>query len=192
MFLLTLYSLVLLLVPLASAAQRGLIYIPDSPAEDASVWTQPSALAWYYNYMSTPSPQLSTSSLEFVPMMWGIASPSSPSDASFFQSLAASPPQYALAFNEPEMPNSVGGSSISPANAAVAWVANFVPLRRMGVKVGLPATSGADEGTHWLMSFLDECKTLLGGQECEFDFVPVHWYDDVVSLGNYLNARSAL
>jgi hypothetical protein len=168
----------------AGSPKRGLIYIPNSTTlEDDAIWVQPGAeLTWYYTYNDRPNPLYS--SLEFVPMMWGMGGNSD--DASFHDSVVrliegGQQISHVLAFNEPDLPNEWGGSNIEPARAARGYVANFVPLGSRGIKLGLPAVSGASWGITWLREFVGNCTELLQ-TPCPYDFVPAHWYDNYGGL----------
>lgn len=180
--------LTLLALPVALGAgspKRGLVYIPNATTpEDDAIWVQPGAeLTWYYTYNDRPNPQYN--SHEFVPMMWGMGS--NPVEASFHDSVVrllddGQDVSHVLAFNEPDLPNEWGGSNILPARAAQGYVANFVPLQRLGLKIGMPAVSGAGWGITWLREFVGNCTELLQGASCPYDFVPVHWYDNYGGL----------
>ena len=190
-----------------SSSKRGLDFIPDAdyPSDD-SIWTRPGTdLTWYYNYGFVPSPSFandSQSKFEFVPMMWGTNS-SNLSSTSFLTSVrslvaAGTKIEHVLGFNEPDESTDDGGSDISPEDAATAWVANFEPLTGMGLKLGLPATTGTDSGLSWLKQFLDSCSTLVsssGGNDhkknCSWDFLPVHWYGDFAGLQSYVSLVSS-
>lgn len=182
----------------AANPKRGLIYIPNSqwPQDDA-IWTQPkSVLSWYYTYNDRPNPQYSPphSGLEFVPMMWGMGG--NTSDNSFYNSIMQLKNngvniQHALSFNEPDMRSDWGGSDLTPVKAAQGYVANFIPLRRKGIKVGMPAVSGAGWGIQWLRDFRGNCTEIMVakglGSKCEYDFLPVHWYDNLGGLQSHIN-----
>jgi len=77
---------------------------------------------------------------------------------------------YVLAFNEPDGGHSTGGSSLPVDLAAKRWIAEIEPLKKLGVKLGAPAVTGAASGWTWMENFFDACK---GG--CNPDFIPVHW-----------------
>lgn len=194
--------LTLLLVSSAAAtrsAKRGLVFIHnDNWPQDDSIWAQGgSDLTWYYNYGQEPSPQLSNvpqSRLEFVPQKWGISS--NPEDTSFSQYVthlidSGTSIKAVLAYNEPNYPYDWGGSQITPTNAARAWIADFVPLQKRGVKIGLPAVSGSPDGLVWLEQFIGNCTNLLiqkgAGSQCPYDFLPVHWYDNFEGLQSHIN-----
>jgi hypothetical protein len=169
----------------AGSPKRGLVYIPNSTTlEDDAIWVQPTAqLTWYYTYNERPNPDYGK--LEFVPMMWGMGS--DPQDKRFHDSVVrliedGQDIRHALAFNEPDLPNDWGGSNIEPSRAAQGYVANFVPLRQLGVKIGMPAVSGAGWGITWLREFVNNCTEILQGTQCPYDFVPVHWYDNFGGL----------
>lgn len=174
----------------AAASKKGLIYIPNAETpQDDTLWIQDgSVLSWYYTYTPNPVPTYD-GKLEFVPMMWGMGE--NPDDTSFLDSIASqldagADITHVLAFNEPDLQNDWGGSDLDPAKAARGYVANFIPLRRRGVKIGLPAVSGASWGIQWLRDFRDHCTQLLNA-ECEYDFLPVHWYDNFGGLQAHID-----
>ncbi|SPO01526.1 uncharacterized protein DNG_04199 [Cephalotrichum gorgonifer] len=202
----TLPLLLLLLSPLAAAThphKRGLVFTPtpDHPA-DSATWVQKgSALRWYYNYRDVPSPAfagIAQEKFEFVPMMWGVDT-EHPDDADFLSKVRAMIEDsvnitHALSFSEPDESIPNGGSDVTPSTAARAWVSNFEPLRKMGVKVGLPACTGGGGGLTWLQEFVDACGELLtdGGKEkknCTWDFLPVHWYGGFDGLASHIGER---
>jgi hypothetical protein len=187
-----------LLSPLVSAspsAKRGLIFIPNSTTlQDNSIWVQTgSDLTWYYNYGNLPSSDythIPQSQFEFVPMMWGVG-PNPSTDTAFHDSVVnlintGTPISHVLSFNEPDAPSAWGGSDVTPANAALAWIANFVPLQKLGVKLGIPAVTGAPTGFDWTEQFLANCTSILKTQ-CPYDFIPLHWYDNLGGLESHVN-----
>jgi len=171
----------------SNSSKRGLIYIPNSDfPEDDQVWIRSgSALTWYYNYEYYPSTVYENdTSLEFIPMLWG--APSSTSDTTFLNNVTAAiiggnNITYAMGFNEPDGVASSGGSDIAPAEAAIYWIKEMEPLRKMGVSLGAPAVTGAESGFTWLSDFLVACD---GG--CTFDFIPIHWYGSFDGLASHI------
>lgn len=191
------------LLPLAIAQagetspKRGLVFFPTETPEDYSLW---SSLSWYYNYESRPSPSFSQSQddFEFVPMMWG-AGPDF-EDTTFLDEVTALIDDgrnitHVLGFNEPDGQMDTGGSNIAPADAAVAWVANIEPLAERGVRLGLPGCTGGWSSLPWLEQFLGNCSELVstGDEErnCTWDFLPVHWYDNIEGLYSHIGERLA-
>lgn len=78
-----------------------------------------------------------------------------------------------------------GGSSVDPKHGAQVWVSNFVPLRAMGIRVGLPSMSSSRAGLPWLRQFLGNCSQ-IAQKPCTYDFVPLHWYGDFEGLANHI------
>lgn len=187
----------------ATSSKRGLCYTPNANhPDDNKVWVQSgSDLKWYYNYQSTPSPiysSLSQDSFEFIPMMWGVGP--NPNDTTFLQDVkklidGGTKIKHVLGFNEPDTSSAYGGSNIQPADAALAWVANFEPLGKMGVKLGLPACTGGWGSLPWLKQFLGNCSSLVSTgtvkKNCTWDFLPVHWYDNFGGLASHIGEREA-
>ncbi|KAL6863591.1 glycosyl hydrolase catalytic core domain-containing protein [Trichoderma novae-zelandiae] len=203
---LTLSSL-LLLVSLSNASssdKRGLVFTPNNDfPQDNQVWVQSgSDLTWYYNYQSQPSPAYTSipqDQFEFVPMMWGVTD--NLSDTTFLDQVTTLIKQgtnitHVLGFNEPDGSTGTGGSAIEPRDAAQAWVANFEPLGRQGVKLGLPACTGGPGGLPWLKQFLANCSDIVSEgsktkKNCTWDFLPVHWYDNFAGLASLIGERRA-
>lgn len=183
--------------------KRGLCFVPnENHPEDNKIWTQNgSDLTWYYNYGSLPSPafsSLSQDAFEFVPMMWGVNADNL-NDTTFLDDVrnlidSGTNITHVLGFNEPDAAStSGGGSSIAPADAAVAWVANFEPLAKIGVNLGLPACTGGWDGLPWLKQFIGNCSNLISTEDekknCTWDFLPIHWYDNLEGLESHIQER---
>ena len=192
----------------SSSSKRGLVFVPseDHPS-DNSIWVQPdSLLTWYYNYESQPSAAFSSqpqSRLEFVPMMWGVDA-DDPSSTAFLTQVTAllnagRNISHVLGFNEPDAATTEGGgSAVDPAVAAEAWVANMEPLARRGVRLGLPACTGGWGSMPWLREFLGNCSEKVSDDDdkgkrrnCTWDFLPVHWYDNMEGLASHIGERRA-
>lgn len=168
------------------SSKRGLIFIPNSTTpQDNSIWIEPgSDLTWYYNYGLQPSPALAGSSLQFVPMLF--SAPSSTSDTSFLDGIKelisnGMNISYVLTFNEPDGTSSTGGSNVDPSLAATTWIREVEPLKKLGVRLGAPAMTGASSGFTWLTSFFNACNG-----SCNPDFIPIHWYDNFEGLASHM------
>lgn len=188
-----------------SSSKRGLCFVPnkDFPS-DNSIWDQRNSdLTWYYNYGPLPSPAYNdgSSSLEFVPMMWGVDS-SNPKETSWLDQVTdlidneGANITHVLGFNEPDAPNSWGGSNVDPRVAARAWIANIEPLADRGIKLGLPGCTGGWGSLPWLRQFLGNCSDIISEgrdrkRNCTWDFLPVHWYDNFEGLASHIGERRA-
>lgn len=187
-----------------SSPKRGLVFTPnDTTRGDDTIWIQePTSLTWYYNYEATPEPKfqdIAQSEFEFVPMLWG--APQSLDDTSFLSTVKGLIEDRGinitnvLSFNEPDGPFVYGGSNMEPAAAARVWVNNMIPLQEMGVRVGLPACTGAPSGLPWLQNFLAECSKLIStgdeARNCTYDFVTIHWYGNFEGLASHMGQYSA-
>ena len=203
MALLSLLALASIAVAADRNEKRGLVCVPDPDhADDNKPWAGPdSDITWYYNYQDQPSAAFSDysqSEFEFVPMMWGVSS--NLKDTTFLDHVKELIDDgrnitHVLGFNEPDAPNSWGGSDVSPKDAAQAWVVNFEPLGEMGIKLGLPGCTGGWDSMPWLKNFLGNCSEILsdGGDKknCTWDFLPVHWYDNFEGLASHIGERLA-
>jgi hypothetical protein len=177
------------------SAKRGLLSVATKHNDqDDRIWVQDgSDLTWYYSYEATPLPVYDDKpqvDFEFVPI----------DDTSFLDTVTklvngGREIQHVLGFNEPDGTQSTGGSNIDPQTAANVWVKNIDPLREKGIKVGLPACTGAPTGIPWLQQFLAECSALIStGSEvrnCSYDFVTIHWYGNFEGLASHLGEYSA-
>lgn len=199
--------LVLALAGLSEATRsnkRGLVFTPNSEwPEDNKIWIQKGGdLTWYYNYGSRPSPafaDIPQEQFEFIPMMWGIdkGNPNSTDWLNEVKTVIDSGVKitHAMGFNEPDGKAEWGGSDIDPHRAAIAWVANFEPLGKMGIKLGLPVCTGSPDGLTWTKQFMANCSEIVsqGGpkKNCTWDFLPVHWYDNFGGLMSHIGERRA-
>lgn len=168
------------------SSKRGLVYIPNALfPQDNSIWTQTgSDLTWYYNYAVSPSSDLASSSLQFVPMLF--SAPTSSSDTAFLDSVKSQISgganiSYVLTFNEPDGTSSTGGSNVAPKLAASTWIREVEPLKKLGVKLGAPAVTGSNGGFTWLSDFFSACNG-----SCNPDFIPIHWYGNFEGLASHL------
>ncbi|KAL2132978.1 hypothetical protein VTI74DRAFT_3048 [Chaetomium olivicolor] len=163
----------------AKSAKRGLVAVPNENwPEDDAIWVREgSPISWYYNFywnVSGAYASVRQDQIEFVPMMWG----GGVNDTNFLNNITALMQggrnfSHVMAFNLPDQPYSKGGSEMSPAQAAQAWVRNLLPLReKFGIRLGLPIVGDPRGG--WVEPFLKNCSQMNDGKECGFDFVPLH------------------
>jgi hypothetical protein len=89
------------------------------------------------------------------------------------------------------MPTDVGGSDISPSDAAHYYISNIQPLRR-DLQVSLPSTSGSGGGIDWLREFNTSCHKINPGRGCQADFIATHWYGDFAGMASWLGQIRAL
>ena len=118
-------------------------------------------------------------------MLWGANS--GPSFLSDVTSLIKSGTNisHVLAFNEPDGAFN-GGSSVDAKTAAETWIREVEPLKKMGVKLGAPAVTGAPTGFTWLQNFFTHCDG-----KCSADFIPVHWYGNFEGLASHVGQVNA-
>jgi hypothetical protein len=178
------------------STKRGLSFVPNAKwPQDNYIWPhQPTDLTWYYNYQDRPSVafnNVSQAAFEFVPMMWG--APTDISDTTFLNNIKSLITDqgvnisHVLSFNEPDGPSQYGGSNIQPNVAAHVWVNNIMPLKELGIRLGLPAVM---YGPAWLKQFLGNCSEIISTngepKNCTYDFVPVHSYGSFESLAGLI------
>jgi hypothetical protein len=123
---------------------------------------------WTYNWETYLPTGGSYSPMEYVPMQRTADNIASLASASSVKTAS-----WLLGFNEPDMSTSVGGSNISPTDAAKLWKQYIAPLRTSSRKLVAPAVSvstAANQGYDWLKQFKAACTG------CVFDAYAIHPY----------------
>lgn len=184
----------ILLLPFAvsqesdSASKQGLAYIGDSHEGDIDLLLSPnSRISWYYTWSAYPVQNVN-STLTFVPLIHGVDDASSPEVQGAISSLPATS-THLLAFNEPDGTTSSGGSSISPSDAAQAYIDNIVPLRTSSSRswnISHPSVTGSGNGLNWLRDFNEACWDIDPDNGCPSDFVALHWYGNFEGLASWI------
>jgi len=163
-----------------TSTKRGLVDIASTADTDIERILENSDITWYYNYGANPSLDSQNPNLTFVPMAFDVATSNTPFSTTIRNLIdGGTPVPFVLSYNEPDQSLDVGGSDISPSEAATFWKSQLQGLRALGVQVGGPAVSGSPEGFTWLANFFDACN---GG--CTPDFMVVHWYGDFEGLAS--------
>jgi hypothetical protein len=127
-------------------------------------------MTWAYNW-GTSSGGTILSGLEFVPMLWGLASTSGWTGAA--KAAIASGSTHLFSFNEPDLSTQ---ANIDPQTAATTHQNYMNQFAGNGVQISSPAiTNGAGtsppQGIDWLNQFFAACAG-----NCKVDFVAFHWY----------------
>ena len=125
----------------AIRSKRGLIVVNSANEQlDLPKYAASPLLSWVYNYSPQPSATVNVypyGNLSFVPMLWG-----EDESNNFLTTVKRGPNHdYILAFNEPDMSKSVGGSELSVEQAVSIWQTQIQPLSESGSKLGSPAGS---------------------------------------------------
>lgn len=167
-------------------SKRGLAYLGDTHASDDNLlYSANSSIDWYYNWSPNPVAGIS---LPFMPLIHGLDDAAS---STVMGSIATLPSTstHLLTFNEPDGTTSSGGSSISPSDAAKAYINDILPLRTGDTRtwnISHPATTGSSSGLAWLQEFNTSCWSLAPDTGCPTDFVTLHWYGDFAGLASWL------
>ncbi|KAI3392730.1 hypothetical protein diail_5244 [Diaporthe ilicicola] len=171
-----------------SSSKRGLAYLGDSHEGDIDLLLSPkSAISWYYTWSAYPVSDVNTT-LTFVPLIHGVDDASSKDVQGAISSLPATS-THLLTFNEPDGTTSSGGSSISPSDAAKAYIDDVVPLRTSSSRswnISHPSVTGSGNGLSWLMDFNSACWDIDPDNGCPTDFVALHWYGDFAGLASWI------
>ncbi|KAJ4339878.1 hypothetical protein N0V87_002816 [Didymella glomerata] len=186
-------ALSLLATTRAQDSKKGFAFIGDTHAPDKKLLSSSkSPISWYYNWSPYPNGDLipTTGSLEFVPMIHGIDATQQPGTERAISGLDKSS-THLLSFNEPDGTTGSGGSSITPEDAARAYIDYVVPYRNgskggRNWKISHPSTTGSGNGLEWLKAFNESCHNIDPENGCPTDFVAVHWYGDFGGLAGWL------
>ena len=170
------------------SSKRGLAFHGDDHESDNNLLkSNNSEIAWYYTWSLWPSQQIGDS-LPFIPLIHGL---DDASDSELSNRLNGLPDSstHLLTFNEPDGEKDTGGSSISPKDAAKAYIENIVPLRdaKREWSISHPSVTGSGRGLDWLRDFNESCYD-IDDNGCPTDFIAVHWYGDALGLDNWLNS----
>ncbi|KAI3325434.1 glycoside hydrolase family 128 protein [Xylariaceae sp. AK1471] len=174
--------------------KRGMSYVGTADSHDADydiLLSSGSPIGWYYTWSPVPAPSDifphgAESMIEFVPALPGIDNLDNDIDA-----LGRVPDssKHLFAFNEPDGTTASGGSSISPDDAAKAYIEKIVPLRNR-FQISHPSVTGSPRGLEWLNDFNSSCWDIDSKNGCPADFVTAHWYGDFAGLASWLGQLS--
>lgn len=154
----------------SSGGKRGVAY---NTADYVKQFTGSSKVAWAYNWGST-SDGLSTSGIEYVPLLWGMKSTFTNAWSAAASSAIASGTKHLMSFNEPDLSTQ---ANLGYADAAAGYKTHMQPFAGKA-KLGAPAVTNGPSpmGLTWLKSFLSACT------DCTIDFVCIHWYDSATNI----------
>lgn len=126
--------------------------------------------SWSYNWGQVKD-GAAPSSLEYVPMLWGIEPDKVKTWKVNADTAIADGSKYLLSFNECD---NAGQANLSPGVAADNHRALMGPYRgRAQISTPAITNSGSPgQGIDWLKQFLSAC-----GPDCPYDFCAVHWYN---------------
>jgi hypothetical protein len=160
-------------VAASSGGKRGLAY---NSAAMVSPFSGSSKVSWAYNWASSSS-GLSVSGIEYVPLLWGMASSFTGPWSAAASSAIKSGSKYLMSFNEPDLSTQ---ANLSPGDAASGFKTHMMPFAGKA-KLGAPAVTngGSPMGLTWLKSFLSSCTN------CQIDFVCIHWYDSASNVAYF-------
>jgi hypothetical protein len=174
--------------------KRGLTFIGDSDSHKADydiLLSNNSPITWYYTWSPMPAPSDifpadAESRIEFVPTL-----PSTDNLDDNIKALEGVPDssKHLLTFNEPDGSTDSGGSSISPEDAAKAYIEKIVPLRDR-FQISHPSVTGSPRGMEWLNDFNSSCWDIDSDNGCPADFVTAHWYGEFDGLSAWLGQLS--
>lgn len=172
----------------SSTSKRGISYTgTDSHDEDYDLLlSSGSPVNWYFTWSPIPAPFLDdndTSMIEFVPALPSIDNLDDNIDA---LDRVPSSSKHLFTFNEPDGTTDSGGSSISPDDAAKAYIEKIVPLRDR-FQISHPSVTGSPRGLEWLDDFNTSCWKVDSDNGCPTDFVTAHWYGDFEGLSSWLD-----
>ncbi|KAF2789442.1 glycoside hydrolase family 128 protein [Melanomma pulvis-pyrius CBS 109.77] len=176
----------------AQNPKRGIAYLGDTHKSDNSLLLRDvSPLSWYYTWSLYPATaQIPASELEFTPLIHGIDGAEDSATKNALNGLPASS-QHLLTFNEPDGTTDSGGSSISPEDAAKAYIEHIAPYRSGNSRnwnISHPSVTGSPRGLEWLQDFNTSCYEIDEKNGCPTDFIAAHWYGAFDGLKGWLSS----
>ncbi|KAG4028447.1 hypothetical protein MFRU_021g00380 [Monilinia fructicola] len=160
----------------SKSGKRGLAYDRNNPFGDATfanLFKSYSKITWGYDW-GFPSWGLD-SSIEFVPMLWGLPSSLDPNWVA-----AVNIAKSILGFNEPDLTYEQS-SNMLPAAAATGYK-SYIEQFAGQVRIGTPnvlwnnwnswSSGGSYNSRVWTQYFLGNCTG------CHFDYAAIHYYQD--------------
>ena len=169
------------LAPLASfakSAKRGVAY---DLAAAADLKALSSGVSWWYNWGSTPNPDLppnyrTVDKMDYYPMLWN-GDFDAPTIVAF---LKANPKiHYLLVLNEP---NVQGQAWLTPQQAAVLWpqyeaVAKQAHVKIVGPQMTWGTMQNYQDPLAWMDAFYAAYEAANKGRLPRIDYLGFHWYD---------------
>ncbi|KAI9151481.1 Alkali-sensitive linkage protein [Paramyrothecium foliicola] len=166
--------------------KRGLAFVGDHAPDIQLLTSENSEISWYYTWSTWPAEQIGDA-LAFVPLLHGLDDANDDELENRLNRLPDSS-THLLTFNEPDGEEGDGGSSISPEDAAEAYLSNIVRLRDESSRkwqISHPSVTGSPRGLDWLRSFNESCFE-IDDNGCPTDFVAVHWYGAFEGLEGWM------
>ncbi len=163
--------------------KRGVAYNDATLADEFLPYPK---ISWGYNW-ANHSAGLS-SSLNYVPMLWGNYTDLTDGWNTAVDLAVASGSTHLLAFNEPDETH----QSNLTVPQAVSLYKTYMQPYASKAKLGSPAVTngGGTMGLSWLSDFMSECSA------CTIDFVAIHWYVNfydfahLVDMVNYIKNQT--
>ena len=188
-------------------SKRGLCYNSLNEAEVKILAS--SDVSWVYNWGTNPSAAedalFEKYGIDFIPMQWGLTTEKSlASLRTYYENHPEC--KYLLGYNEPNLGAGVGGSGITPADAAKDWekleaIAQEFNLELVGPALQYSGEKLGDGKIYstprlWMDSFIEDYKKLHGGKEPRYDYFCLHCYMNWPSaqegyLKEYYDGKSA-
>ncbi|KAJ3936785.1 MAG: glycosyl hydrolase catalytic core-domain-containing protein [Lentinula lateritia] len=148
-----------------NSSKAGLAW-PNGNYVDIDQYLTTGKISWYYTW----SPDaISSTEIEFVPMLWGNNSVDDFS-STINDTISSHNVTAVLGMNEPQQS---GQSELTPAQGAELWKTYMEPLKSQNIRLGSPAPSSAPSGKIWIQDFLTACNG-----SCTVDFIALQYLED--------------
>ncbi|KAK5687540.1 hypothetical protein LTS10_001679 [Elasticomyces elasticus] len=137
-------------------------------------------VGWAYNWGSENGGFTPSSSVNYIPTMWGLKMDFESVWSDNAQAAIDAGSEYLFSFNEPDMSTQ---ANMSPEDAAAAYKTYMEPFAGKAKLCAPSVTNGGGEmGLTWLTNFLAACDG------CTIDCVNIHWYAES-SLTDYFKEQ---
>jgi hypothetical protein len=153
-----------------SGGKRGIAYNDAAAASTLLAAANSGKFGYSYNWDSNSNGF--SSSLSYVPMLWGPIDVHTSRWNANADAMIAAGSTHLLSFNECDNAGQCNMGAEAAAAAHVQWMNPYSGK----AKIGSPAITNSNipgEGLDWLRSFMKKCNEI----DCAIDFCVTHWYD---------------
>lgn len=146
-----------------------------------------SKVKWVYNWAISPGEDelLKAAGIMFVPQQWGLSTETTRENLrTYYKNHTEC--KYLMGYNEPNLGGSVGGSSITPKQAAADWENLEAIAEEFGLALIGPALQYSGETLSdgkcygspekWMDAFIAEYQALHDGKSPKVDYFNLHCY----------------
>jgi hypothetical protein len=174
-------------VPTGTAVKKGVgssKYLGSGQSQADFAKLSNLGVGWTYNW-SVDYPGTNSTSIEYVPQIWGPGALTSSTLSTIAQGKASGKFKYLLAFNEPDVYEQ---SWMTVESAISLWP----QLMNTGLRVGSPAVALSAETYAYGQTWLENFMNAAAANGYHVDFIAVHYYPDFMDPDAADHLRTSL